>query len=243
MTPRSFREALADVAVPDADDLAGMALARGRERRRARAVGRGAVWASAVVAAGLAAFTLLVPGAVPAEASVECHPGRVVARGRAAVHRDGVRLTVWNATASVVRLVAGDAGALVPPGRSSVRIAVRPGLVRLSCEAGAAETVLTVHDPRGLYVDDRVECGARVHDLRGAMAPVAGDPVALTRVALRGVPPHAAIEPAGYVDAAGPRRVVRVRDGDVVVGVAVWRALPGAWVLDEARLCAPLALR
>jgi hypothetical protein len=227
------------------DVLARDALRRGRARLRQRRQRRSSVLtAVAVVAVG--AYALAVPSTKPAEAAVACYPDRVVAHGEAAIGRHGVRLTVTNETSGAVLLLAGDAAAVVPPGRSSVEVALPPGTVAVSCDTGLplAPAALTVHDPRGLYVDDRVACiGSEVRDLRGDERVERGDPVALTFGRLAGAPAGAAFEPAGYPGAPG-RRVVRVRDGARVVAVALWHAMPepDSWVLDEVHLCDPLRL-
>lgn len=249
VTPGDVRASLAaaGASLPGLDaGVASAAVASGRVRLRRRRALRRCGSVAAVLAGVVAVYGVVIPAA-PAEAAVSCYADRAVARGRAHVGRQGVRLTVLNATSDVVLLVAGDAVAVVPPGRSAVDVALRPGRVTVSCDTGVAGAVpasLTVHDPGGLYVDDRVDCAAReVRDLRGDGRVERGDPVALTFARLRGVPSGAAVEPAGYPAAAG-RRAVRVRDGSRVVAVALWHAMPepGSWVLDEVHLCAPLAL-
>ncbi len=239
--------AAAGSALPGAPDgLAVAALARGRRALRRRRARRAAVSGAALVALG-AAYAAVVPAAGPGEAAVACYADRVETRGRATIGDGGVRLVVTNATAAYVRVVAGDAAAVVPPGRSSVEVPVRPGTVPVSCDTGVAVVPAALHvaDPEGRYVDDRLSCaGGAVRDLRGDGAVEAGDPVALTRARLGRLRPGAVVEPAGLPVPAG-RRVVRVRDGGAVVAVAVWHAMPepASWVLDEVHLCAPLVLR
>ena len=247
MSEREVRSSLRDAGavVPVPPWLAEASLARGRERlRRRRSVRRAAV-SVGVVAAAVVTYGVVLPGARPAEAAVSCYADRVVAQGHARIGRHGVRLRVHNATASVVRLVAGDAAAIVPPGRSAVDVALRPGRVEVSCDTGVAATAsLTVSDPGGVYVDDRLSCATpAVRDLRADHRVERGDPVGLTFGRLAGLPSGASVEPAGYPGAAH-RRVVRVRSGDRVVAVAVWRAMPapGSWDLDGVSWCAPLRL-
>jgi len=249
VTPGDVRASLreAGAALPGlGSGVAEAAVARGRVKLRRRRALRRAGGVAAVLAGVVAVSGVVLPTA-PAEAAVSCYADRAVARGQARVGREGVRLTVHNATSDVVLLVAGDAVAIVPPGLSAVDVALRPGRVTVSCDTGRAGAVpasLTVRDPAGLYVEDRVDCAAReVRDLRGDGRVEQGDPVALTYARLRGVPSDAAVEPAGYPAASG-RRAVRVRDGSRVVAVALWHAMPepGSWVLDEVHLCAPLGL-
>jgi hypothetical protein len=233
--------------LPSADHT-GPALALGRKRLRRRRSVRGV----AVVALGAAAFSwygVTGAGTAPASASVACYADRVVVtRHPVSVGRGGVRLDVTNATPSAVRLLAGDAGAILPPGHSAIDVLVRPGVVTVSCDSGAAvvpAASLVVVDKRGVFVDDSLDCAAAdVRSVRGTGDPrlddiASGDPVALTSARLRGaLPAGAVVEPAGYPDAA-QRRFVRVRQGTHIVGVAVWHEMPqpGTWALDALRVC------
>jgi hypothetical protein len=219
------------------------ALRRGRRlaRRRRDARAFGTVLA---LTAGLAWYGATGPATAPASAAVACYRDRVVVgRQRVSVGRHGVQLDVRNETSDVVRVVAGDEVAVVPPGRSSVDVTLRPGPVSVSCESGAAVTPvasITVTDRHHFYIDDALDCARpSVRAYRGTGDIVTGDPVALTAARVAGaVPRRALVEPAGYPDAA-VRRLVRVRADTYVVGLAVWHAMPepGTWSLDELRLC------
>lgn len=231
-------------ALPDAADLPGAALAAGRRRvrRRGQAV-RGVATVTAVTAA-FAWYGAAGPGTTPASAQVACYPDRVlVAHRSVSLRRDGVHFDVTNATTGVVRLVAGDEAAIVPPGRTSVDVTLRPGAVSVTCDSGvpdAPAVSITVTDRHHLYVDDLLDCARpAVRAFRGTGQIVGGDPVALTAARVAGaVARDAVVEPAGY-PAAAPRRLVRVRSGSYIVGLAVWHAMPerDTWTLDELRLC------
>ncbi|HEU0131621.1 MAG TPA: hypothetical protein VFQ85_11600 [Mycobacteriales bacterium] len=222
------------------------ALARGRRRAaRRRAVRSGAAVALAVT--GLGWYGVAGPSTAPASASVACYADRaVVARPHASVGRSGVRLDVTNATGQAVRVLAGDEAAIVPPGRSAVEVALRPGRVEVRCDTGsavlAAPAALTVTDRHHVFVDDSLDCPRpQVAAFHGLGAVEAGDPVALTRAHLgRSLPAGTVVEPAGY-PAAASRRLVRARQGTHIVGLAVWHEMvePGTWTLDELRVCAP----
>jgi len=231
---------------PAPERLAAAAVARGRTRIRRKQTAQRAATSTFGLAAVVAAFLVAVPGAAPAEAAVECSADRVVVRGAGAVGQHGVRLDVTNTTSQVAVLVAGDVATLVPPGTSVVDVTARPGRLTLTCDTGVSTAFgsLTVADPRGLFVSDQVSCGlTQVRDLRGDGTVEVGDPETLTRSRLGGLPARAVVEPAGYPGATA-RRVVRVRSGDEVLGVAIWHAMPGprSWVLDEVHLCAPLVV-
>lgn len=229
-------------------DRAAVALRAGRRRVAAR---RRAVRGVAVVTAGVAAFSwygVTSARTTPASAAVSCYGDHVVVDHRhVTVTKAGLRLTVTNATADPVRFLAGDTGAILPPGRSAVEVPVHPGRVVVSCDSGAAvvpAAALTVVDRHRVFVDDSLDCARP--DIRTAQGDIeSGDPVALTRTRLGGdVPGAAVVEPAGYPTAT-PRRLVRVRVGAHIVGVAVWHEMPqpGTWALDTLRVCAPISPR
>lgn len=246
MTPEGLRDALRSAAVPldvDAEALAGAAMRLGPRRRSRRRVSRWS-WGAVAAVGVLAAYGALTPGTPPpAQAAISCFADRVVVAASKVDARDaGARLTVTNATGAVVPLVVGDVAAYVPPGRSSVDMPMRPGRLAVSCGTSPA-AALTVTDSGRVWVDDAVDCARpEVEDLRGVSYVEFGDPVKLTRAALR-PPVDATIEPAGYPGAAD-RRMVRVVHGGRVLAVAVWRAVPlgDAWTLDEIRRCRPAAL-
>jgi hypothetical protein len=228
-------------ALPAADT--SRALAAGQRRVARRRTGRGV----AVVVAGAAAFSwygVTGTGTAPASASVACYGDRVVVTHRTvAVGRGGVHLDVTNETATPVRLLAGEDGAILPPGRSKIDVLVHPGRVTVSCDSGAdvvPAASLTVVDRRGVFVDVSLDCApADVRSARDAGDVESGDPVALTARRLAGtLPAGAVVEAAGYPDAV-PRRFVRVRQGTHIVGIAVWHEMPapGTWALDALRAC------
>jgi hypothetical protein len=246
VTPEGLRDAL-HAASPasdvDADALAGAAMRLGPKRRSRRRVSRGAVLAAAAVGV-LGAYGALVPGTPPpAQAAISCFADRVVlAAPKVDARTTGARLTVTNATGAVLPLVVGDVAAYVPPGRSSVDMPMRPGRNAVTCGTSPA-AALTVTDSGRVWVDDAVDCARpEVEDLRGVSIIEFGDPVKLTRGALR-PPADATVEPAGYPGATD-RRMVRVVHGGRVLAVAVWRAVPlgDSWTLDEVRRCRPAAL-
>jgi hypothetical protein len=228
-----------DSALPDVALHAGRRKAR--RRRNARAVGTVLAVTSAIGWYGAAG-----PSATPASAAVSCYADHVVVgRHRIAVGADGVHLEVVNNTPGMVRLVAGDEAAILPPGRSSVDVALRPGPVSVSCDSGAPVVPVasfTVTDRRHVYVDDALDCPRpAVRTYRGLGDIVAGDPVALTAARVAGQLPRRTVpESAGY-PAATTRRLVRLRADSYVVGLAVWHAMPepGTWALDELRVCGP----
>jgi hypothetical protein len=230
--------------LPDGPDRSAAALGAGRRlawQRRSRVRAAGTVLA---VTAAFAAYGVAGPRPTPASASVSCYADRVVVtHRRVAVGRAGVRLDVTNATPGVVQLVVGDEATILPPGRTSVEVALRPGEVALRCDSGGSAVPvasLQVTDRHHFFVDDSLDCARpRVRTYRGAGDVVAGDPVALTAARVAGaVPRGAVVEPAGY-PAAPARRLVRVRADTHIVGLAVWHAMPaaGTWTLDELRVC------
>jgi hypothetical protein len=232
-------------AVPDPPAMAGAALARGRRRARRRREARGFVAVLGLVAA-FGWYGVAGPATPPASASVACYADRaVVARAHAAVGRSGVRLDVTNATPSAVLVVAGGDAVVVPPGRSAVDVALRPGLVEVRCDTGTsvsrAATPLKVTDAGHLYVDDSVDCSAPARLASHESEIQDGDPVALTTARLgHALPSGAVVEPAGYPTSSA-RRLVRVRVETHIVGLAVWHEMPehGTWTLDELTLCGP----
>lgn len=239
---RSLRADLSRIAggVAVSDALPMRALTRGRRLRRRRAL-----TGSGTAVAVAAAFAWLgVSGATPppAVAAVACYADHVVVAHRTVtVGRSGVHLDVTNATPDVVRLVAGDEAAFVPPGRTSVDVALRPGPVSVRCESGSPVVPvasITVKDRHHVYVDDALDCARpQVKAFHGSGDIVSGDPVRLT--ADRADRRAAVAESAGYPGASA-RRLVRLREGTHIVGLAVWHAMvePGTWTLDELRVCA-----
>lgn len=229
--------------VPESLALEGAALARGRRRARRRREARGAVAVAGLVAA-FGWYGVAGPSTPPASASVACYADRaVVARPHAAVGRSGVRLDVTNATPNAVLVMAGSDAVIVPPGRSAVDVALRPGLVDVSCDTGTsvsrAAKPLTVTDRKHLYVDDSLDCSAPTLLASHENEIASGDPVALTTARLgHALPSGAVVEPAGYPTASA-RRLVRVRLDTHVIGLAVWHEMPerGTWTLDELTLC------
>jgi hypothetical protein len=238
----SFQRIASGVGVSPALETA--ALARGRRRVRRRREARAALAVSLGVAA-IGWLGIAGPATTPASASVACYADRaVVARPLAAVGRSGVRLDVNNATPNAVLVTAGGNAVIVPPGRTAVDVALRPGRVEVSCDTGTsvsrATKPLTVVDRHHLYVDDALDCPAP--DVRVARSTEieSGDPVALTRAHLpAGLLRTAVVEPAGYPGAAA-RRLVRIRVDTHITGLAVWHAMPerDTWTLDQLRLCA-----
>jgi hypothetical protein len=238
---RSLRRIGADL--PESPSLATLAMARGKALERRRRDHRRTVAAVTAVAAGVATFGALGPATRTASASVACYADRVVVR-RAKVDagRNGVHLRVVNNTGDAAVLYAGDTGAILPPGTTTVDIYVPPGEVSLTCATAAATSSasLTVTDRRHNYVREDLDCPRPVAtDLRSGENVLVGDPVALTRERLAGtLPPRAVVEPAGY-PAASDRRYVRVRVGTMIVGAALWHRVVArnAWTLDELRTC------
>jgi hypothetical protein len=219
---------------------AGAALARGRRVVARRRASRNV----AAVLAGVAAFTSFgLPGSptLPASASVSCSADRVVVTGRdVALRGTGVRLVVTNTTPHPVWFLAGDEGAIVPPGRSAVELPARPGEVTVSCETGegtAPAASIRVVEHAGSAAADALACAAPdVRTYRGSGDIHEGDPVALTTGLLDAALVGSAVEPAGSQQA---RRLVRVRRGSRTLAVAVWHEMPapGTWTLDEIRRC------
>jgi hypothetical protein len=231
--------------LPSGSDLPDVALRAGRRKARRRRDAR-AVSTVLAVTAAIGWYGAAGPAATPASAAVSCYSDHVVVgRHRVATGADGVHLDVVNNTTGMVRLVAGDEAAIVPPGRSSVDVALRPGPVSVSCDSGAPVVPVasfTVTDRRHVFVDDALDCPRpTVRTYRGLGDIVTGDPVALTAARVAGqVPRRTVPELAGY-PAATTRRLVRLRADTYVVGVAVWHAMPepGTWSLDELRVCGP----
>jgi hypothetical protein len=230
-------------AVPSSPVLDGVALARGRRRVRRRREARGFAAVLGLVAA-FGWYGVAGPATPPASASVACYADRaVVARPHATVGRSGVRLDVTNATPNAVLVVAGSDTVIVPPGRSAVDVALRPGLVEVSCDTGTsvsrAAKPLKVTDAEHLFVDDSLDCSDPTLLASRETSIESGEPVALTTARLgHALPGGAVVEPAGYPTASG-RRLVRVRLETHVVGLAVWHEMPehGTWTLDELTLC------
>jgi hypothetical protein len=237
----TFQRVAAGVAASPSLETA--ALARGRRRARRRSEARAGVALAGLLTA-FAWYGVAGPGTSAASASVACYADRtVVAHPHAAVSRSGVRIDVTNATPNAVLLTTGSDAVIVPPGRSAVDVALRPGRVEVSCDTGTsvsrAAKPLTVVDRDHLFVDDALDCSdpnvlvSRGNDIQ------TGDPVALTRARLgHTLPGGAVVEPAGYPGASA-RRLVRVRDETHIVGLAVWHEMPerGTWTLDELRTC------
>ncbi len=231
------------VATPS---LADGALALGRRRRARRRQLRSAGAVVAAVAA-FVSYGAVSPSAPPASAALSCYSDRaVVTRSHAVVSRAGVRVDVVNATAHPVRILAGDDGAIVPPGRSEVDLQVRPGVLEVACDTGAtliAATPITAVDRKRYYVDDTLDCATPdVTAYRGVGDVEAGDPLALTARHLADAT-GVTIERAGYRSEAS-RRLVRLRRDTHILGLAVWHRMPDdTWTLDQISVCAPLAIR
>ena len=221
--------------VPDVD-RAPAALAGGRHRVARRRVLAGLSSVSLVVSGTVAATVVLSasPVAPAAVADVTCSDGgaRVAARTVGA-ELSGVPVRVRNTTGGLVRVLAGGAGAYVPPGTTELRLPLGPGRYDISCATGSAAQISVV-DVHHAWAAPRLPCARPAVTDRSAEAVMGqGDPLSLTASLL-----HASsVRLVGYRDAT--TRTVGVLRGGTVVATVSWHPLLDSqvWTLGEVSSC------
>jgi hypothetical protein len=143
-------------------------------------------------------------------------------------------------------LLPGEFGPMVLDTSSGDAVSeLGPGVYRIGCRDGTTDTMLpvtaslTIIDPGGLWVDDRLTCADRSmgsYDSGEGAEGEHGDLVAAFRRHVTGLLPTDHVTPAGY-PATKARKVRIVRQGTVVAVGTYVQPEPGNWLLSVVEKC------
>jgi hypothetical protein len=186
---------------------------------------------------------------------ITCTPDGVAVTSPVAALPDGVHFLVDAPPHLGARLeVEQEAGYISTGGDSGAHELVTrlgPGTYEVRCRdlegdrhpPGSA--TVTIIDPAGLWMDDRVACPDRsvgINDYVAGFAGEAGDPVELFRRHLTGLQPGDLVARAGYP--AASEREVRVMRAGEVLGLGIYRqSSPLHWLLDTVAVCGSSGIR
>lgn len=245
LTESELRHRLAGAAsaAPTDVDVSAGALALGRRRvtRRHRAT---ALTSSAafVSVATVAATVLFSAGSTGnrAEAAVTCAANSTrVTSATVSAQATGATLSVTNTTGRAVQLLADGQGAFVPPGRTTIVLALPPGRHQISCAGtgGVAAASLDVVDDGHIYTPAALPCAHPVlHDFSPESRIDQGDPRALTAALLHRRAGDEIVV-LGYPSATA--RTVALKRNGAVEETATWHELVSdqLWTLGVVETC------
>ncbi len=194
-----------------------------------------------------------VPSELPDVGVVICdESGTRLATERIRPQPDGVHFRTDNRTDGALSFQIDDIGGTnAPPGLHEVEggepWSIAPGTVRLRCQAPEEDAgaeggfaTMTIEDPGGLWVPDRVECQRVVGSdggYRAAGAGSRGDPLELAREQFtRLIRPGDEVRKAGYPQAPDPTFAL-VREGKTFATVQVNRDGQGGWFVGTTATC------
>jgi hypothetical protein len=191
------------------------------------------------------------PASAPAALDVECTAtGTTVATARVAAQPDGVHFRVRNTSGgSPAFEIDGIGGDNTPASEGTLVWPLPTGTARIWCgpsDPTAADWVaVTVVDPAGVFVPDKVACAsvadANVDYAQGAKGEH-GDPIAIARRHIEGLEPGDTVERAGY-PATAEREVRVVRNGTIAAVGTYLSDEQGGWLLSSTATCAGTGIR
>jgi hypothetical protein len=196
-----------------------------------------------------------VPSGPAPAGRITCTPDGVAVTSPVAALPDGVHFLVDAPPNLGARFeVDQEAGYISTGGDSGAHELVSrlgPGTYEVRCpdlegdHHPQGSATVTIIDPAGSWMDDRVACPDRsvgINDYVAEFAGEAGDPVELFRRHLTGLQPGDLVLRAGY-PAASEREVRVVRAGEVV-GLGIYRqGSPLHWLLDTVAVFGSSGIR